>query len=310
VGIDRPDEDDVPVVAQDSPLGERDPDMAPGGKRDLPDVRLLGSPPEQAAEHIRYRAIVECDSARQVWARALPEFQAAWKDHLTKYPRPERSGPTLEDDGSWRGDGMLELNPKQNAEVDHRFEQIRETGENVILPGLRRIEAENPERHLAGLDNFLKKPDRLKEKVAGDIVFKGDTAEQSLNNIKDAARSTFVYSEEHYTEGVYADCARLEAAGFERLDRQNSWDETQYKGINSRWREPESKLLFEVQFHTQASLDAKELTHKAYERLRGSAAPDDERAELEAFQSVVSAKIPIPPGASEIENYSLRKPDG
>ncbi len=300
----------MPGVGQDSPLAERDPDTVPDGERDLPHVGLPDSRAEQAAEHIRYRAIVECDSARQAWAKALPEFQAAWEDHLTKYPHPERSRPTVRDDGSWRGDGMLELDPKQNAAVDRRYEQISETGVDVILPGLRRIEAENPARYLAGLDNFLKRPDRLKEKVAGDVVFKGYTAEQSLNNIKDATRSTFVYSEERYTEGVYADCARLEAAGFERYDRQNSWDEAQYKGINSRWREPESNLLFEVQFHTQASLDAKELTHKAYERLRGSAALDDERAELEAFQSVVSAKIPIPPGATEIENYSLRKSDG
>jgi hypothetical protein len=308
VGIDRPDEDDVQRVGQDPPLAERAPETTPGGDKDLPDMGLPDSRAEQAAEHIRYRAIVECEAARQAWAKALPEFQTAWDDHLIKYPHPERSRPTVQDDGSWR-DGMLELDPKQNAEVDRRYEQICGTGEGVILPRLRNIEAENPERHLAGLDNFLKTPDRLKEKVAGDVEFKGYTEEQSLNNIKDAARSTFVYSEERYTEGVYTDCARLEAAGFERFDRQNSWDEAQYKGINSRWREPESKLLFEVQFHTQASLDAKELTHKAYERLRGSAALDDERTELEAFQSAVSAKIPIPPGATEIESYSLRKPD-
>lgn len=127
-----------------------------------------------------------------------------------------------------------------------------------------------PERHLAGLSNFLKKPDRLKEKVANDVVFKGHTAEQPVDNVKDAVRFTLVYPDERYAEGVHTDCARLEASGFERFDWQNSWQQHQYKGINSRWREPESGLLFEVQFHTQARFDAKELTHQAYERLRGS----------------------------------------
>lgn len=175
---------------------------------------------------------------------------------------------------------------------------------------MERLEAEDPERHLAGLSNFLKKTDRLKEKVANDVLFKGRTEEQSLENVKDAVRFTFVYADERYTEGVYSDCARLEALGFEPFDRQNSWQHDQYKGINSGWREPESGLLFEVQFHTQASFAAKELTHQAYERLRGSAADDAEREQLKAFQSAVSAMIPVPPRAPEIEDYSPEKRDG
>jgi len=278
--------------------------------RDPPDVDFPDSPADREAEHIRYRAVVECDAAREDWVAALPEFQAAWDDHLRRYPHPERSERTVRPDGSWHGDGVLELTPKQNVEVDGRYEQICDTGKGVILPIMTRLEAEAPERHLAGLENFLKMSDRLKEKVAGDIEYKGRSAEQSLDNIKDSVRFTFVYAEERYTEGVHADCARLESAGFEPFDRQNSWLGHQYKGINSRWQEPESGLLFEVQFHTQASMGAKELTHQAYERLRGSVALDDERTELEAFQTTVSAKIPIPPGASEIKDYSSRKRDG
>jgi hypothetical protein len=59
--------------------------------------------------------------------------------------------------------------------------------------------------------------------------------------------------------------------------------------------------LFEVQFHTQASFDAKQETHGAYERLRKL--PDDsgEVRELRAYQREVNAKIPIPPGAPDIE---------
>jgi hypothetical protein len=311
VRIDRPDEDDAPTVDRDSPVAE--PDTASTERdavRDLPGADFSASPADRMAEHIRYRAVVECETARQVWAEALPEFRATWEEHLKRYPHPERPETTVRADASWHGDGTLELNHKQNLQVDSRYEQICETGKEVILPALRRLEAEDPERHLAGLENFLKKPDRLKEKVAGDIEYKACNAEQSLDNIKDAVRFTLVYAEERYSEGVQADCARLEAIGFERYDRQNSWQQDQYKGINSRWRDPESGLLFEVQFHTQASFDAKELTHKAYERLRGSVALDAERTELEAFQSAVSAKIPTPPGATEIEDYSLRKRDG
>ena len=49
---------------------------------------------------------------------------------------------------------------------------------------------------------------------------------------------------------------------------KNLWTSDQYKGINSQWRRAGDGLRFEVQFHTQSSLEAKELTHKAYERIR------------------------------------------
>lgn len=90
------------------------------------------------------------------------------------------------------------------------------------------------------------------------MLKKGVTVDQAVANVKDAIRYTFCYSEDAYTTGVLADCDRLADYGFELVERRNSWDKEQYKGINSRWREPASAQLFELQFHTQASLDAKE----------------------------------------------------
>jgi hypothetical protein len=120
----------------------------------------------------------------------------------------------------------------------------------------------------------------------------------------DAIRHSFQYTDERYAEGVYVDCAQLEAAGFQRGDRQNTWEDDQYKGINSRWREPESGLLFEVQFHTRASFEAKQETHRAYERIRDTSTPAAEVRQLRAYQREVSAKVPIPPGATEIPDYN------
>ena len=55
-----------------------------------------------------------------------------------------------------------------------------------------------------------------------------------------------------------------------------------------------SGVRFEVQFHTQASLEAKELTHQAYERIRtiteADPAAEQETAELGQFQSKVNHK--------------------
>ncbi len=66
----------------------------------------------------------------------------------------------------------------------------------------------------------------------------------------------------------------------------------QYKGINSRWRVPGDGQLFEVQFHTQTILDAKEETHWAYEKLRGGVPTPTEQKELEEYQERVTAQVP------------------
>ena len=188
--------------------------------------------------------------------------------------------------------------------IDQGYEQVREIERRTVNPAMRHIEAEDPTRHLAGLENSVKGKGRLTEKVIEAMDERGRTVEEAFEMVKDAIRYTFCYSEDHYTEGVYADCERLENGGFERFDRKNSWAHEEYKGINSRWRVPEGGQLFEVQFHTQASFDAKEETHAAYERLRSLPEDEDEVRQLHTYQREVTSKVPIPPGALDIPDYT------
>jgi hypothetical protein len=187
--------------------------------------------------------------------------------------------------------------------IDQAYGKIREIERGTVTPAMRRIEAEDPDRHLAGLENSLKGKDRVTEKVEFDVAKKGRTVDQALSNVKDAIRYTLCYNEADYTEGVHTDCDRLAADGFDLVERRNSWDKEQYKGINSRWRVREDGQLFEVQFHTQASLDAKEETHWAYEKLRVGVPTQAEQRELEYFQTRITARVPIPPGSRDIPDY-------
>jgi hypothetical protein len=65
-----------------------------------------------------------------------------------------------------------------------------------------------------------------------------------------------------------------------------------------------------VQFHTQASFEAKQLSHAAYERIRNPQTSDAELQELEDFQRQVCGKIPIPPDATEIAYLPRKERDG
>ena len=187
--------------------------------------------------------------------------------------------------------------------IDQAYEKVRDIERGTVTPAMKRIEAEDPERRLAGLENSLKGKDRLAEKVADYVKSSPELSyDQACAKVKDAIRYTFVYSDNHYTEGVRADTERL-AGRFELIDLRNSWPAAEYKGINSRWRVPADGQLLELQFHTQASLDAKEETHWAYEKLRVGVPTPAEQRELEDYQTRITARVPIPPGAQDIPNY-------
>jgi hypothetical protein len=276
------------------------------------DTAVLADPERRVATHRLYHALVDhtYGMARDVWAQALPALRATWEKHEEKYPEQTRSAPRTQPDGTWLADGDRKLTPEQNAEVDRGYARIREVGKNVVVPGMRAIEAEDPSRQLAGFEHRFKGEDRLKEKIADLLEPPSDlTAGQALSAVPDAVRFTFTYRETAYTQGVLTDVERLKGRGFELDKLKNTWTSDQYKGVNSQWRDLESGVRFEVQFHTQASLEAKELSHKAYERLRGTA-QDEERDELEAFQSRVNAEVPIPPGVNTIEDYPPERRDG
>ena len=106
--IDRPNEDDAPVLAHDSPAAERD----------SPDVVVYDASvdldAERAAYGAGYRGKVAAEY-RAAWDEAVPAFHETWKEIEKKYPDPERARPTVEADGSWRAGDVLKLSPEQNA---------------------------------------------------------------------------------------------------------------------------------------------------------------------------------------------------
>ena len=184
--------------------------------------------------------------------------------------------------------------------IDRGCERVRETEQTITTPAMLRIEAQDSDRHLVGLAHRLKGQDRIEEKVSTAMSERGRTAEQAFAEIKDAIRYTLQYPDDKYSQGVRTDIERIKDAGFELAEFRNTWTDPEYKGINSRWKVPENGQLFEVQFHTQPSFEAKQETHTAYERLRTLPSDHEEVYELRAYQREVTAKIPIPPGAPEV----------
>ncbi|MCU1490726.1 MAG: hypothetical protein JWM85_2131 [Acidimicrobiaceae bacterium] len=321
--VDRPDPADDP----DEPGLVRPPDdpRAPDAAPPLPldrasrvavhranraQVEQAYAAHEESAHDDTRGATADADADRDSWSDALPSLRAAWDQHQDLYPERERATPRTHTDGSWSSGEAHRLTPEQNAEATKACADIHDEGERVVLPAMRQIEAANPSRGLAGLEHMLKGADRLKEKIADILLVESRLSpREALDKVPDAVRYTFTYSPDRYAEGVRADIDRLKADGFEEIKLKNLWSGSQYKGINTQWRRPETGLRFEVQFHTPESLQAKELTHGAYDRLRRpeNETTQVERDELEEFQRRVNKSLVMPPSSEEIRDFPERK---
>jgi hypothetical protein len=275
MGADRPDDFDVPDFgdSSDDPAGSRS--------------RVAVEERDRSEYWEDLRAAVAADA----WEVAAERFRWRWTSHCERWP-------AAPDSVAGRA-----LDAAANAEVEKRCGGIAEVERDVVSPAMREIEACDPERRLVGFDHRLKGLDRIKDKVAESVLFNSRTPEQALASVKDPVRYTFQYSEAAYAAAVSADIGRLKERGFEQVELRNSWTDSHYRGINSRWREPVSGQLFEVQFHTKTSYEAKQLTHAAYERLRNPSTLDPERDELEALQEGFCQLIPIPRNATGIPDF-------
>ena len=309
---------DGPDRARETPAapdGQRNPDAEPPGKgetRDGPQTADFRQ--RQLAEHARYQRVVkaadQAHEARQAWAEAAPKLQEAWERHKERYPERVHASPSTHPDGAWTAEGDRRLTPEQNAEATKACADLRDEADQHILPAMRRVEAGSPDGKLAGLKNMLKGEDRLKEKIA-DILFVEPrlAAREAVDKVPDAVRFTLTYGAERYTDGVSAAVESIKAEGLELIKLKNLWTADQYKGINSQWRMPGTRTRLEMQFHTPESLEAKELTHEAYERLRRpeTETSQSERDDLEDFQRRTNELLHIPPRVDTIKDFPEKK---
>jgi hypothetical protein len=248
------------------------------------------------------------DTTSDAWRDGLPALEAAWERHLERWPETDRSpvDRSTDEPGSWRGDGGQYLNTEENLVTDHALDRVRKT-EDSVTASIKDVEADVPGALVVGLEHSLKGEDRFKEKISYEVRAKPEQSiGQITNNLPDAIRYTYQFDNNSYVKGYEDACNKLREHGFVMEFCRNSWEDPQYRGVNTRWREPAGQL-FEVQFHTPESFSAKQLTHVAYERIRNPNTLDLERDELHTFQEKTSTMIPLPAGALTIPNYRKRE---
>jgi hypothetical protein len=251
---------------------------------------------------------------RPDWAQPEPAADtigAGISDAEPNHPSEEpRTGP----DGSWEWNGR-QLTPEQRLIAENALSRYRVAeGRNVfgsyghsgLTPAMRRVEAQLERGQLLPdtEDRALKTPDRFKERLADLIARHPDkSAEELSHEVHDGIRYAFIFETEHYAEGTLQVHSRLKGHGFELEARWNGWESREYKGINSRWRDPAHDLVFEVQFHTASSWDVWQQAHASYEQIIDPRTSPAERMRLRAVHAEKSAAISVPPGCTTIPDF-------
>ncbi|WP_201274457.1 hypothetical protein [Mycolicibacterium sp. CH28] len=203
-------------------------------------------------------------------------------------------------DGTWEADSGAWLDGAQNSAANELLERAR-GAEPGITESMQRISAELNEADLIGLDYRLKAEESLKEKLSGLLEEYPDKPLVShIADIKDSVRYTVQSPAEFYSSNVEHAVEQLLSQGYDCIKLKNTWGGDGYQGINGFWSDPATGHLFEVQFHTPESFEAKMSTHILYEEQRLPQTSLLRQQELSALQARIFGDLDVPQGATDI----------
>ncbi len=161
-------------------------------------------------------------------------------------------------------------------------------------------EMESDTVKLVGLEFDIKSEESLTRKILTDSHELEISLDEAAAAIGDVLRYTLCTNTDNYVETVDSTIKKLTAEGIKVVVFKNTWGSDSYKGINTRMQTTDG-VIFELQFHTQESYDAKMVGHEYYEIVRSENATQAEKDEAEAKSNELFAKIPIPEGAPEYQ---------
>ena len=233
-------------------------------------------------------------SIRTVWLVPALVFLAGC---VSTAPPP--SGST----GDWPVGLEADLNAETQTQILEHADRISTDAveaERWITPTLEYLTLVRDGR-LQGLENRLKSRDSLIRKI-----YTRWDKDRSISpdevSIDDAVRYLIVLNDEppgHTDDAIREILTILEGVGH-RVERiKNYWPRgDDYSGINGVLKAPNG-VLWELQFHTDGSVEAKGRVHPIYEVYRLPSTPIDEKRQLFDEMAGVWEDVAVPEGILE-----------
>lgn len=158
--------------------------------------------------------------------------------------------------------------------------------------------AKNNDMELVGLKNRIKGKESYLDKIAREYQ-PGYHYE-----VKDVLRYTMVSPSKKMAEKTLESMETLKKSGANVYQVKNLWlnSKNPYNGINTFVQDMDGNK-FEVQYHTKASYEAKQKTHKLYEDIRkGNLSSDDMQKLTEEMQKVFDS-VKVPKGIERVKSH-------
>ena len=178
--------------------------------------------------------------------------------------------------------------------------------DRTITPLLQSVANKNGVK-LQGLKYKIKSKDSLSEKISRKSQAKGLTPKQYGQSVTDTLRYTIVSTNKKFTENYLRCVETLKKKEYTVIEVTNTLkdENAMYRGINSLVKDS-SGYIFELQFHTEESLRAKELNHPFYEILRAGSMEPEREKDIIRQMLYNSRQVNAPSGVERIKDVYRR----
>lgn len=169
--------------------------------------------------------------------------------------------------------------------------------------------------YMYGLPFRLKQPTSLGRKIcsdayASDTNFNGDLS-KAARDIKDSIRYIMIYPIDTFTSMYFETKKKLESLKYVEVRCKNFYTrfknhDSLQKAVQCVYRSPKG-ILFELQFHTEISMQAKEVNHPLYEQYRSDSTDPLNSDVLAERMRNISSNVTDPAGVFTILEHNELK---
>ena len=158
-----------------------------------------------------------------------------------------------------------------------------------------------------GLKNRLKTKESLERKIRTDSKEKEVSLNASANSVKDAVRYTAVLDENNFVDNYNSVKKSLEDEGYTEVRCRNYFDlyrqgKAKHKQITTVYQDRDGNE-FELQFHTPASIEAKEKKTLFYEEVRDPKVSKTRKEQIEKQMDDLAKTVKDPNGVYTIQSH-------
>lgn len=165
----------------------------------------------------------------------------------------------------------------------------------------------NTSAKMYGLEHRLKTKESINRKIVTDSINDNISIKKSAQKVKDTIRYTALSPDKDFTKNYFKIKMDLQKKGYKEIRCKNYFDlynkgKVKHKSVQSVFLDPFNNI-FELQFHTEASQDAKNKKIPLYEEARKVGISPKRLRELEYEMEKLAESIPDPKDVYKIQTH-------